>query len=537
LLEALGEENLGVAVLPSGPNQRPAGPTLQVSAFVFSRVASLQETNRALELVKFMTNLQQQTRLTIQPIGRLPAHSQIRFRQTLSPLVTELAAQSRTAAPVAFEYRPIWNRLVRGQTEVNDLYLQGLSGVLPSHQVVEQISARIVSTFNLELESASPELLCPVLEPGAEHEVTLWHSEENEDATTLALLARNFSELCPGITLQLIAQNSDDIETRYRRAALAGNGPDMLLASSRLAARLAAGGLIEDLSEYVDINYLQQFIPEAEAALRYNGRLYGLPESVSVQALYYNTNLVDDPLLNLNEVQIRVSGERQFALPVSFFLGYWGFGAFGGIGFDRETGHILNSDGLMNWLAWLESAQNQPGMVITTNFDQAESLFARGEAAYFISGPGSLSRLRRELGEENFRVALLPAGPGGPGSPILQVQGLMVNRNSPPTATTIAVAFAKYLVSPASQQVMLRTGTHVSPLVTVDLSEHPRLNSFREQAKVSAVVPETSYFAGVEQAGDELFEAVLQGGEDLPESIETFMEAVTRTTDGQVMEN
>jgi arabinogalactan oligomer/maltooligosaccharide transport system substrate-binding protein len=534
LLQAALGDDLGLAVLPAGPNARPAGPVLQADVFAFSRVASPQETNLALELAQFMTNLQQQTRLVVEPIGRLPAHSQVRFRQTLSPLVVELARQSRTAAPVTLEERRIWNYLTAaGQTEINDLYNQALSGVRPTTQAVQQIAARLSAAFNLEREDPWPASYCPALEPGAAPQVRLWHSLENEEAGALARIAQNFSALCPGVTLELTAFDAGEIEPQYRRAVLSGEGPDILFESSRLTAQLAAAGLVHDVSGLVDATYLQRFIPDAEAALRpstnsgqSSGRLYGLPVSVAVLALYYNTNLVEDPLLNLNEVPIRVTSERQFALPVSFFLGYWGFAPFGGFEFDPQTGAVLEDEGLLNWLEWLQRAQGQPGMVITADFDRAEDLFARGEAAYFVSGPWSLSRLRRELGEENFRVAPLPAGPEGLSSPILQVQGVMANPNSSEEATVVAVAFGRYLADPESQQLLLDTGSHVSAVVNVDLSDFPHLYGFREQAKVSAVVTATPGFAALEKRGDELFEDVLVRGLSPAEAVAEFREAI-----------
>ncbi len=526
LQEALGEENLSLTVLPSGPSNRPAGPLMRTDAFAFSRVSSSHETTLALELVKFMTNLQQQRRITVEPIGRLPAHTQVRFRQTLSPLVTELAKQSRTATSISFEHRPVWNELTRGRAEINDLYLQALSGIKPSNQVVQQISTIISNTFNIEVENPSPNSLCPTVEGNVDRTIALWHSLQNEEAEALTQIAQNFTDLCPGITLQLTGHNPGEIDQPYRQAVSAGGGAEILLGSSRLTARLAEAGLVRDLSELVDDSYLQQFIPDAEAALRHNGRLYGLPVSVAVLALYYNTKLVEDPLLNLNEAPIRVTLDRQFALPATFFYGYWGLVPFGGFAVDSQTGQIRKVEGLQNWLTWLQTAQSQPGLVVTTDFATAEDLFAGGEAAYFVSGPWSLSRLRLELGSEQFGVAVLPAGPEGPPSPILQVQGVMVNPNSDETATAVAVAFGKYLVTPDSQRLLLRTGTHVSAVVTVDLTDFPQLSPFREQAKVSAVVSENSHFAIVEELGNELYEAVLTEGISPEEAVETFEEAV-----------
>ena len=54
LLEDMGSERLGVALLPSGPNGGAASPLLQLDALSFSRVSSDAEFDRALDFVQFL---------------------------------------------------------------------------------------------------------------------------------------------------------------------------------------------------------------------------------------------------------------------------------------------------------------------------------------------------------------------------------------------------------------------------------------------------------------------------------------------------
>jgi arabinogalactan oligomer/maltooligosaccharide transport system substrate-binding protein len=534
LQETLGADKLSLATLPGGPNDNPARPILQTDAFAFNRVSSPQETGLAVALATFMTSLQQQTRLTVDPIGRLPVHTQVRYRQTLSPLVTALAMQSRTAVPISFERRPVWNGLSQGESEISSLYMQALAGIKPSNQVVEQISAKITAEFNLQVSSVNPKSLCPALKGGVQHQVTLWHSLQKEEAGALDQIANNFMDVCTGVSLQLSSYNPDQIGQKYKQALSSGSGPDMLLASSRLTPQLAEAGLIQDLTNLVDPTYLQQFIPAAESALRYQGGLYGLPTSVAVQALYYNTDLVKQPLLNLNEVPVQITLQRQFALPAGFSDAYWGLAPFGGFEFNGQTGQVQNDRGLLNWLNWLLMARNQPGMGVTTDFAMAEDLFASGQAAYFVGGPTSLSRLRSELGRDKFGVTLLPAGPEGPAGPVLQVQGVMINPNNDKAATDIALAFAKYLATPESQRILLQTGTYVSAVVTVDLTNFPQLNGFREQAKVSSLLIETPDFTIVEKLGDQLFREVLNKGAEPAQAVKAFKSDLAQAINGLV---
>ena len=526
LQAALGEEQLGVAALPGGPSGEPAGPILKTDVFVFSWVAGQEETNLAMTLVEFMTNLEQQSRLIVEPMGRLPAHAQVRYGQNLAPAILELARQSRTALPISFTQRPVWNELTRDTSDVNELYRLALAGIEPSNQAVQEISSQIIQEFDLDRVESNLDTLCPTLENDETRVVTLWHDLQNEEAEALADISQNFTDGCPGVTLELTYYAFEELNQRFRQTVQQGGGPDIILETTRLTTQLAEDGLIRDLTGLVEPAFLQQYIPGAEEAMRYHGRLYGLPESVEVLAQFYNTDLVDDPLLNLTETSVRVSSDQQFALPATFFYGYWGFEPFGGFEFDSDAKLIVNDQGLVAWLTWLQNAQNQQGVQITTSPAEAQTLFAEGEAAYFVSGPWALSRLRRELGEDRFRVAPLPAGPEGPGRPILQVRGVMVNANSDDVTTAIAVAFGKYLVTPESQTTFLETGSHVSAVVNIDLSDYPLINGFREQAKQAIVVAETSRFATVEQLGNQLFDTVLSTDIAPVEAVEAFKEAV-----------
>jgi maltose-binding protein MalE len=164
----------------------------------------------------------------------------------------------------------------------------------------------------------------------------------------------------------------------------------------------------------------------------------------------------------------------------------------------------------------------------TFDYTEAEDAFAYEEAAYFVSGPWSLPRLQEEVGEERFSVSPLPGGPFGPGFPMLQVQGTMVNANADPIATGVAVAFGQYLNLPESQRAFLETGNHVTASVTLDLTEYPQIDAFREQAKSSALVVENTKFAQMEALGDELYRQVLIEGADPATAVQQFRQAVLK---------
>ena len=117
-------------------------------------------------------------------------------------------------------------------------------------------------------------------------------------------------QLCPGASILLTPISSpEELYTRYRSAVALDQGPDLLSLDTRWVVLLAADGLLHDLTDSVKPEFWQRYVPGAQETVRYRGRLYGLPVSMEVMALYYNTDLVIDPARDLADVMTHVYQE------------------------------------------------------------------------------------------------------------------------------------------------------------------------------------------------------------------------------------
>ena len=522
LKAAMGEDKVGVALLPSGPNGGSPRPFLALDALGFSTVSSADELRRAYDLAEFLTGSQNQLFLARADLGRVPLNTRIRLTPGLPANTLTVASQSRSAEAVSYVNRGIWEDLKGGSLGFFDSYRQAIQGIITPNELVEQALQNFADAYGVYAPATEVADLCPT-EAGT---LTVWHSLQGARAKTFEKLATEFNATCPEHTISMTYVEPASIYDQFAGEAREGGGPDVLFESSRWLARLAEDGLVQDLTERVSPNFLQQFLPEAVQSMRYAGRLYGVPESVDTVALYYNPTMISDPPNDLHAMMLTVDADRRAALPVSFFYGYWGMDPFGGYDFNSYSGEVLNADGLQTWLETLQTYDEQPG--VDMYFDPADAVdaFASGEAAYLVSGPWSLDRLQNVLGEDQVRVVPLPSGPLQAGSPMLQIQGAMINANASDSSTDLALAFARFLSLSANQQQFLETNGHVTANVTVDLTAYPNLNSFREQAKLAAQVVETSKFLTMEELGDDLYEAVLLYGAAPADVVPTFVEAV-----------
>jgi maltose-binding protein MalE len=446
---------------------------------------------------------------------------QVRYDTSSPAAVLELARQSRTATAIPFDLRPVWESIT---TAGDPLNFRVLEGVLPASEGIPLLAAAIASQYGLANPELTSEELCPAVGPQA---LTLWHAWTEAETAALVEIVDEFEAFCPGITIELQAQDPSKQRERYTAAVRAGGGPDMQLESTQWSILLAQQGVLRDLTEEINQEWLEPLLPTAVAAMRYNQRLYGFPESVKSLGLYYNADLVEDPPLTLEDLLFQVDAEHRFAMPILYFYGYWGMTAFGGGLYDASGAVIPDKGGLEQWLAWLSEAKRRPGMLFTDSRRTAEEAFAAGQAAYFVSGPWSLANLQDQLGDK-LRVAPLPAGPQGPGRPLLEVESVLFNPAISDGKLAAGLAFARYLTGKASQERLLATGQHISANIKVDLRDYPILQMFRFQANLAAVVYEGEEWLPIDAAGSAAYDEVLNQGREPVDAVADYNAVVKR---------
>ena len=496
--EALGEKVVGVSPLPAGPNDL-AGPFLTTEPFFFGTDSSPAQAQRSMLLARFLTNNEQQRKLAEQT-GRVPANAQARINRRISPAVVGFVEQSKTAIPLLL-IPQMFDAIELGQ----DTYLQVLEGLADPTEATYQLTQIVNEKSNLETVEATTEVAC-----GEADFIEIWHAWPRNEAAVLEEISKKYSGLCPGLEIALTSVEEAELFSQYRQAVQNGEGPDLLLISSEYAARLASAELVSNINDKVEPGFLQRYIPDVPEAMRFEGGLYGLPITMDTIALYYNTNLVSEPPVDLGDLLSQIGPDRQVVLPYTpFKMAHWGITAFGGRLFDVE-GNLTITDGRFEeWLQWLKESGDQPGMVLTRDQAEAATLFTQGEATYFIGERALLGDLQERIGESLVRVAPLPAGPEGASGPVLDVQGLMFNPAS--RNMDSALAFAEYMAGAESQSMLMKDGDLMPANISVrNPVASPAITGFLDQAASAVVLsnrPERDTIFGL---GDSIYENVLE---------------------------
>jgi len=523
----LGEDVVGVARLPAGPQNNPAGPFLTTEALMLNTASSPAQKERALRLAQFLSNVEQQTTLTLK-IGLVPANIQVRVDPRVSPTVAEILAQTKTAVP-ALNLSQVSDAVKYG----DDVYLKALAGELDLNAAAIQLTGRVNAEHGFEAGQDTALIAC-----GDQAAIEVWHSWPAAEAEVLNRIAADFEALCPAttITLRTISPAQEELHARYRQAVALGEGPDLLIADNRWVARLAGDGLLRDLAHLIKPQFLQRYVPRAQETMRFKGKLYGLPLSMESMALYYNPQLVTDPARNLDDLLNQASLERQAILPIGFYRAYWGIPAFGGQMFDSQNRLALNDGGFAAWLSWLQAAQEQPGLVLTDNLEQALELFIQQKAAYLVGEKWMLTPLQAQMGTESVAVAPLPDGPEGEARPFLVVEGLLLNPASGPARRAAAFEFARHLTGLQSQTLLMAQANRVPANVNVDPTAYPAIGGFLDQARTTFVPPNdrAEQVLFMMEQGQQVYAAVLKDGQEPAEAVNNFVTFIQKIEDEAV---
>lgn len=503
--ETLGPDVLAVAPLPNGLNG-PAGPFLEADALLFSTVSTANSTEIGLRLARFLTNIEQQRRLAVE-IGKIPVNAKASISPRIAPNMNALIRQSRTAVPIHLsEFKKIEALRYAG----DDIYTQVLEGELDVAEGGIQLSNEVNALYGFEPVELEPQILC-------EHQgqVSLWHSWSESALETLDDIQRDFMQACPDVTLELTAVSADDVMLRYQDAITAGNGPDLLLHQIDSLHQYASLELVQDISGFIEPELVQQYLPPAQQVIKVGERLYGLPVSVHTMALYYKSDIVQDPPLSLDDLLAQASPEQQVVIPYGFDAAYWGMTAWGEAT-DEDGAVAINRLALESWLSWLQAAKTNPRVVLIESQATALDKFAEDEVAYMVGDSGLLADFDHTWTALN--VAPLPSGPEGQEThPILKVDAFMVNPTLDEDRTGMVLEFAKFVAGPKSQQLLMEQA-HRIPVninVSIDPEAYPAISGFRDQIKAVTVPPYSDPFRRYQQEADSLYKAVLED-EQLP---------------------
>ncbi|HAL62249.1 MAG TPA: maltose ABC transporter substrate-binding protein [Chloroflexi bacterium] len=250
-------------------------------------------------------------------------------------------------------------------------------------------------------------------------------------APAIEEISRAFTEQY-GVEVVVQPMGMDDVREQTLIAAPAGEGPDIIEGPHDWVGGLVEGGILApvDLGEKQDL-----FLPAAIQAFTYEGELYGMGLIIENVALFRNPDLVPEAPRTWDELiavceglgieycLLLQQGDAYHFFPIQTSFGGYVFGLNpDGTYNPGDVG--IDSPGSLAAAEWLDMMVKEGHIQAGVDFDTARSLFAEGEAAFYITGPWNLPFFQ-EAGVP-YAISPIPAGTEE-AKPFLGVRGFMVS--------------------------------------------------------------------------------------------------------------
>ncbi len=337
-------------------------------------------------------------------------------------------------------------------------------GATPTEAPVVATEAHVVAT---EAPVVATEAPMEVVE------VTFWHAYGTgsaEETALAAILAQAAIDM-PQYKINVLQVPFNDVFTKYETDVAAGGGPDMFIAPNDNLGPEVRGGLIADITD-IAAGKLGDYSELSQGGMMYDGKLYGLPESLKAVAFWYNKDLIATPPATTDELKALMEGGTEVAITYGCYHEYGFFGSFGGQIFDADYNFVTDEANqakvtaavsYVNDLYQISKANSWP-----KNDADGLAPFTEGTAAAITNGNWAMGDYRAALGDK-LGVAPLPAGPEGPSNPLLGVDGYYFNPNSANLEAALEVAM--YLTNTAASTSMMNDAGHVPANTTVTVSD------------------------------------------------------------------
>lgn len=309
--------------------------------------------------------------------------------------------------------------------------------------------------------------------PSGVTEVTFWHAYGTgsaEEVVLTKILEQAASDL-PQYKINVLQVPFNDIFNKYDTDVAAGGGPDMFIAPNDNLGPQARAGTIKDITDLA-AGKLGDYSELSLGGMSYDGKLYGIPESLKAVAFWYNTDLLPNPPATTAELKSLMEGGTPIAISYGCYH-HWGFfGSFGAQVFDSNFSFVTDAANQAKMTDAISYLNDLYAISVANNWPKNDSdglaPFSEGRVAAITNGNWAMGDYRNALGDK-LAVAAIPSGPGGASNPLLGVDGFYFNPNSDNTAAAIEVAI--YLTNAAAQTMMMNEAGHVPANTKVQVTD------------------------------------------------------------------
>ncbi|MGA5419004.1 extracellular solute-binding protein [Streptomyces lavendulocolor] len=298
--------------------------------------------------------------------------------------------------------------------------------------------------------------------------VTFWDTSNEAEKATYQSLAEGFTKLHPKVKVKYVSVPFGEANAKFKNAAGGNSGaPDVMRTEVAWVADFASLGYLAPLDGTRAVDNPGDWLPQAAASTKFDGKTYAVPQVIDTMALFYNKKMLKDAgaevpttLEALKDASAKVS--KKWPGKSGLYLRgddpYWFLSFLYGEGGDLVDAKgkkitIDDPSGVSAYKTIKDLVDSKAAITDASDgWNNMQNAFKSGKVAMMLNGPWAIadSRAGAEFKDpKNLGIAPVPAGSAGQGAP----QGgwnLSVYAGS--KNLDASYEFAKYMSSATVQQ-------------------------------------------------------------------------------------
>ncbi|MFJ8127292.1 extracellular solute-binding protein [Streptomyces hydrogenans] len=297
--------------------------------------------------------------------------------------------------------------------------------------------------------------------------VTWWDtSTVGSEDKVFKKLAEDFTKKHPKVTVKYVNVPFGEAQNKFKNAAQSGSGaPDVIRSEVAWTPEFADLGYLAPLDGTAALKDQGDFLEQAAASTKYNGKTYAVPQVIDSMGVFYNKKIFKEAGVevpkNITELKTVSATIKEKTGKTGLYLRgddpYWFLSFLYGEGGDlvdaeNKTVTFDNEAGVKAFKTVKDLVDSKTAITDATNgWDNMQAAFKDGKVAMMINGPWAVADTYagKEFADKaNLGIAPVPAGSAGQGAP----QGghnLAVYAGS--KNLDASYAFAEYMTSAESQ--------------------------------------------------------------------------------------
>jgi len=274
----------------------------------------------------------------------------------------------------------------------------------------------------------------------------------------------------PGLTIDASYVDPATIHARFEAQSGLGAGPDMFIGTNAELGSEARAGYLTNLTGRID-GTLAGVGEVARSGSMVDGKVYLVPESLTALAMLYDSTRIATPPTTTDVLLALARDGGRVGVATGPADGWGFYAAFGGTILDPSTGTCAATAnaGVADALAYVRSVVAQPSALVAPFDGTVAEAFLAGHLDLILGDNMILGEA--EHARPGLAVAPFPAGPAGPGRPLVAESGWVVNSAVTTAQQALAIAAAQQLVSAPAEQLMSGAPGHIAAAIATTLAD------------------------------------------------------------------